>query len=102
MTQYIPKDAVVAEIEKRKDICEKVMLDLRTQENKAYYHGKAQAYGEVLDYLDTLEVNSGKEMSKYLGDDWKKDAEGEIENEMVAFAKHFIELGLKLKAQKGE
>ena len=60
--KLIDKDAVVAEIEKRKAICEKVMLDLRTQENKAYYHGKAQAYGDVLDYLDTTEV---KEVDLY-------------------------------------
>ena len=45
-------------------------------------------------------VDFEKEISNYLGDDWRKDADGEIENEMIAFAKHFFELGLK--AQKGE
>ena len=50
--------------------------------------------------LEVKEVDLEEEMSNYLGDDWRKDADGKIENEMVAFAKHFFELGLK--AQKGE
>ena len=56
MKQYIPKSALVAEIERRKDICEKVILDLRTEENKDYYQGKAEAYKETLSLLDTIEV----------------------------------------------
>lgn len=56
MEQYISKSSVVEVIEKRKNICKKVVWDLRTQENKDYYQGKAEAYKEVLDLLDTLEV----------------------------------------------
>ena len=56
MTQYIDKSALVAEIERRKNICKKVVLDLRTEENKDYYQGKTEAYKEALDFLDTLEV----------------------------------------------
>lgn len=54
--ELIDKSALVAEIERRNVICKKVALDLRTQENKDYYQGKAEAYKEVLDILDTLEV----------------------------------------------
>lgn len=56
MTQYIDKSALSAEIDKRKNLCEKIVLDLRTEENKDYYQGKAEAYKETLDLLDTLEV----------------------------------------------
>ena len=56
MEQYIPKSALVEVIEKRKNICKKVVWDLRTKENKDYYQGKAEAYKDVLDLLDTLEV----------------------------------------------
>ena len=55
MEQYIPKDALVAEIERRRDICKKVVWDLRTKENKDYYQGKAEAYNEVLAILDTMQ-----------------------------------------------
>lgn len=61
MKQYIDKSALVAEIERRNVICKKVALDLRTQENKDYYQGKAEAYKEVLDILDTLEVKEANE-----------------------------------------
>lgn len=61
MTQYIDKAALVAEIERRNVICKKVALDLRTQENKDYYQGKAEAYKEVLDILNTLEVKEANE-----------------------------------------
>ena len=56
MEQYIPKSAVVEVIEKRKNICKKVVWDLRTKENKDYYQGKTEAYKDVLDLLDILEV----------------------------------------------
>lgn len=56
MAQYIPKSALVEEIERRRNICKKVVLDLRTQENIDYYQGKAEAYKETIDLLNTLEV----------------------------------------------
>ena len=52
----IDKSALVAEIEKRKNLCEKIVLDLRTKENKDYYQGKAVAYSEMTELIDTLEV----------------------------------------------
>ena len=61
--KLIDKDTLVAEIERRRNICKKVILDLRSQESKVYYQGKAEAYKDILDTLDTLEVkevNLGK------------------------------------------
>ena len=79
MEQYIPKSALVAEIERRRNICKKVVLDLRTEENKDYYQGKAEAYKEALDFLDTLEVKEVDLDSNTLEDnvviktDWEGD-----------------------------
>lgn len=56
MACLIDKDAAAAEIERRRNICKKVILDLRTKENKDYYQGKAEAYSEMLELLNTIEV----------------------------------------------
>lgn len=61
MAYYIDKNALVAEIERKWNICKKVVLDLITKENKDYYQGKAEAYKEILDLLDTLEVKEVQE-----------------------------------------
>ena len=109
MTQYIDKATLVAEIERRNVICKKVALDLRTQENKDYYQGKAEAYKEVLDILDTLEVKEvdlEKELIEWHKEHFKKDGTFIgmsgfylTNNSQMDIAKHFFELGLK--AQKG-
>lgn len=91
MEQYIPKAAVVAEIEKKK-------IPFKKDIDNGVYPTYLCALMDFEDFLDTLEVKEvdlEKEMSKYLGDDWKKDADGKIENDMIAFAKHFFELGLR-------
>ena len=94
MAQYIDKSALVAEIERRENICKKVVLDLRTEENKDYYQGKAEAYSEILELLNTLEVKEvdlEKELCTYL-----KMVEATDEDiDFVDFTKHFFELGLK-------
>ena len=110
MAHYIDKDALVAEIERRKDICKKVILDLRTQENKEYYQGKAEAYKETLDFFDTLEVKEvdlDREMQAFalLYLEPLKISNSNIGisitmAQLYSCAKHFFELGLK--AQKGE
>ena len=101
MAQYIDKSALVAEIERRENICKKVVLDLRTEENKDYYQGKAEAYKETLDFLNILEVK--KVDLDYIEEELirihKPDGDfgwGTLYN----VATHFFELGLK--AQKGE
>ena len=113
MAQYIKKSAIVAEIERRNVICKKVALDLRTQENKDYYQGKAEAYKEVLDILDTLEVKEvdlckeiEEQITKYYNDCEQKLKEMDDNDNDFSFmtldnfAKYFFELGLK--AQKEE
>lgn len=110
MAQYIEKAALVAEIERRNVICKKVALDLRTQENKDYYQGKAEAYKETLSFLNTLEVKEvdlEKEMyewrhNHFCGKRDDKGAAGEwlTRKSQLDIAKHFFKLGLK--AQKGE
>lgn len=81
MTQYIDKSTLSADIDKRKNLCEKIVLDLRTKENKDYYQGKAEAYSEMSELIDTLEV---KEVEQNL---WKHaggDDLPEIDREVIA------------------
>ena len=93
MEKYIPKSAIVAEIEKLykenykflpSDIAESV-VDFKD---------------DLLMVLDTLEVKEmdlEKEMGKYLD---VNNIEYGFQVKLFDFAKHFFELGLK--AQKGE
>jgi len=109
MKKLIDKSALVAEIERRNVICKKVALDLRTQENKDYYQGKAEAYKEVLDILNTLEVKEvdlEKEMDEwrhnhFYGKRDDKGAAGEwlTRKSQLDIAKHFFELGFKAKGE---
>jgi len=95
MEQYIPKSALAAKIEKRGNICKKVVLDLRTKENKDYYQGKAEAYKETLDFLDTLEV---KEVS--ISKDLEEAAEDYCKSALVGspyIKKNAFKAGAKWK-----
>ena len=56
MAKYIDKSAVIAEIVRKMNRCKKILLDLRTRQNKDYYQGKREAYIDILSFLDTLEV----------------------------------------------
>jgi hypothetical protein len=99
MAQYIDKDALVVEIERR--------IKRFREEKDSVSIVKTNTYKGILSFIDTLEVKEvdlEKELSyedykgffeKYpdLSDDWGFD-------EAWTFAKHFFELGLK--AQKGE
>lgn len=53
MKQYISKDALVAEIERRIKTNKECMLGLR---NLDYYQGKVDALNDTISFLDTLEV----------------------------------------------
>ena len=103
MTQYIDKSALVAEIKRRKDICKNLVHDLQDQINHDYYLGKAEAYKEVLDILNTLEVKEVKEPSA----SDKGMAEEIIINLKRVEQDYHIDLTremewLRSKAQKGE
>ena len=58
MAQYIDKDALVAEIERRIKINKECMLGLK---NLDYYQGKVDALNDALSLLDTIEVKEVKE-----------------------------------------
>ena len=99
MTQYIDKDALVAEIKERRDSfyslsesCEK------GTPAKAGFYAQAQTLEGVLSFINTLEVKEvdlEKEIHEFVDKEelhlrlWDVDR----------IAKHFFELGLK--AQKG-
>ena len=53
MEQYIPKSALVAEIERRIKTNKECMLGLR---NLDYYQGKVDALNDTISFIDTLEV----------------------------------------------
>jgi len=111
MEQYIPKSALVAEIEKRiKTLNEKLIkhpissptLEKLIEENK-----------KVLSFLDTLEVKEvdlDTEQRRYLTKHFNVYDDGILQSkksqlplstyDVIKVAKHFFELGLK--AQKGE
>lgn len=100
MTQYISKDALVAEIEKRlkfQQTCIKTGYRLT---------GKAEEeiileYNQLLSFLDTLEVKEvdlDKEIELVKGDYEQVDVAWN--NDFDFIAKHFFELGLKLKGEK--
>ena len=98
MIQYIDKDALVAEIERRIKVNKECMLGLR---NIDCYQGKVDTLNGILSFLDTLEakeVDLEEEIDKELDKEWY----GEYINheKFKKSAKHFFELGLK--TQKGE
>ena len=94
MTQYIDKDALVAEIERR-----------RESNAKEKYFGRLVEDNYFLDFLDTLEVKEvdfSKYYHEFLQREWFGKSHVKTFSEMMAFtAKHFFELGIKV-AQKGE
>ena len=110
--KLIDKDALVADIKRRKDICKKVVWDLRTQENKDYYQGKAEAYNDVLSILDSMQeepVSEGLEKELESIDQSLFDLNGVAVKgathyltveDVKDIAKHFYELGIKAKKGK--
>ena len=117
MTQYILKDALIAEIDRRLGELYKLLPDASKAENeiitisKACNIGKHAALESFKDYVDTLEVkevNLEKSISDWLFEGLPND--DELIDYIKETAKHFFELGIKaqkykeeqLKSQKGE
>ena len=106
MEQYIPKSAVVAEIERR--------IKKFREEKDSVSIIKTNTYKGILSFIDTIEVKEvdlnfqrfAKEMDAVfaLPSSETKNTEEEPLNWEYAIAKHFFELGLSVsnKAQKGE
>lgn len=129
MTQYINKDALVAEIERLKECNRKICAGdfdfLRKTYPEHYY--STEIYNSILSFLDTLEVieigvdlgdPKGDKSAEYIIDTKTLEAkEGDLnaaveryveqhKSELNGYfdirriARHFFELGLK--SQKGE
>ena len=94
MTHLIEKDALVAEIERRKNICQGGAEANKNNEfAHLYYSGKTEAYSEMSELLDTFEV---KEVDLDLEITLWANAIPEIRlDDVERLAKHFFELGLK-------
>lgn len=108
MKQYIDKAEVITEIVIKMNRCKKILLDLRTRQNKDYYQGKREAYIDILSFLDTLEVKEFDLEGEL--NDWRhehfhgkrdQNAAGEYLKRVsqLDLAKHFFELGLKAKGE---
>ena len=107
MKQYIPKAAVVAEIERRLNELYDLLPDASKVENgsittsEACNTGKYTALESFRRFLNTLEVKKvdlKKEIENYLSTYWPEKKE--LHPFLGHMGKHFFEL--RLKAQKGE
>ena len=104
MTQYIDKDALVAEIKKRISLFKKEKKIEKwsagaSQMNAVSLGARIAMLEELLSFLKTIEVKEvdlEKEIKKYIEDNICGYCVPGVEET----AKHFYELGLK--AQKGE
>ena len=107
MTQYIPKSALVAEIENLENTYNK--CPTRNSYEEGLKEGRLIGYKDALHKIDTQEVKEvdvEKEFSKWWKveriKDYNVDALYErYSNTSLKLAKHFFELGLKA-TQKGE
>lgn len=87
MAQYIPKDALLAEIKRRIKTNKECMLGLR---NLDYYQGKVDALNDTLSSLNTLEVKEvdlGEELNKWRHDHFWGDA---IKLQMESILKEYL------------
>lgn len=105
MEQYIDKDAIAAEINRRLEVLSK---------DRDFNYLQIKELKALLSFLDTLEVKEvdfERELSKYVsqgihrffpneGNDYYNIDSVEWQDYVIDTAKHFFDLGLK--AQKGE
>lgn len=101
MEQYIPKDAIVAEIEKRFDEYSSSIL----KHYDACTEARASELGKILVILNTIKVKE-VDLEKELKEDWLFADKTEVdclesmcltEDMFVSLAKKYFELGLKAK-----
>jgi len=108
MKQYIDKDALVAEIEKK---LKNVNLNYisagshpsATDTNKKLQDGISKDLQSLLSFINTLEVKEvdlEKETDKWYNTKASKEFENVFYGDIEKCAQYFFELGLK--AQKGE
>ena len=80
MAQYIDKDTIVTEIEKRIKTNKGCMLGLR---NLDYYQGKIDALNDTISFINTLEVN--KVNSEFLKKYFEETPQEELDKEWKEF-----------------
>ena len=106
MTQYIDKQKIAEQIDRARRACVEVVWNPKNEEDtRQYYLGKAHAYKEMQDFLDTLEVKEvdlKKEINEWQG--CEAFPEGcnitplpKAMNIVEKTAKHFFELGLQVR-----
>lgn len=99
MKQYIDKAAVVAEIERRVEAIRKAFNEpgILSGVDRTYACAQYEAFKSLLSFLDTLEVKKvdlEKEVNQYFEKTWPFE---ETDEDIIAFAEYFFELGLKIK-----
>ncbi len=93
--KLIDKDALIAEIERK-------LGELSQLEKASYEIGLYDAYKIVLSFLNTLEVKEvdlEKEFDDYTKDIVACDVQFEPFTHLYNCARHFFELGLKMKGK---
>ena len=106
MTQYIDKSAVVAEIEDWRDKIKKGIFSIPLSgKERAYATHEYEVLGKVISFLDTFEVKE-IDLEKEIKEEYlNRRCYGGRDNMLVILnelqfnkiAKHFFELGLKIK-----
>ena len=99
MEQYIPKSALVAEIEK----LESRFQNGSDEDYADGYHYSLKLVKRILDTLEVKEVNLDREIRRYeMRNPIIHHREESLYDYMANVAKHFFELGLKAKDLKKE
>lgn len=93
MIQYIPKDALLAEIERLRKIQPTDEFQPKEQNKIDWLAGKAFAIIFLEVFLDTLEVKE-LDLDKEIEKGCKRVHQLAVGKELRAFAKHFFELGM--------
>ena len=99
MAHLIDKDAVMAEIERKRN---NEVQWMARQGYTDYNMGLRDGYADILSYIESLEVKEveiNKGISQFIDANFEKATMGR-KLSLRRVAKHFFELGLK--AQKGE
>jgi len=101
MEQYIPKSALIAEIESKRKYAQTLGDIAINSSMQQFYDGMKQGCIDILSTLDTLEVKEvdlDTEIMKYQREIYDRDTT------VRDVAKYFFELGMVVsnKAQKGK
>lgn len=102
MEQYIPKAAVVAEIERRLDLLANAPV-VDNEEFDAIIGAKYYELINLVQYINNLEVKEvdfKKEFDNYTKNILACDVQHEPFTHLYNCAKHFFELGIKAKKGK--